>query len=53
MRRVIYTALMAGGALVLAACGLADSRSPVPEFMRGGMRAASRNLAALFALLRR
>ena len=25
---------MAGGALVLAGCGLADSRSPVPEFMR-------------------
>jgi len=30
----IYIALMAGGALVLAGCGLADSRSPVPEFMR-------------------
>jgi len=26
---------MAGGVLVLAGCGLADSRSPVPEFMRG------------------
>ena len=25
---------MAGGALLLAGCGLADSRSPVPEFMR-------------------
>jgi hypothetical protein len=25
---------MASGALVLAGCGLADSRSPVPEFMR-------------------
>jgi len=25
---------MAGGALVLAGCGFADSRSPVPEFMR-------------------
>ena len=25
---------MVGGALVLAGCGLADSRSPVPEFMR-------------------
>jgi hypothetical protein len=25
---------MAGGALALAGCGLADSRSPVPEFMR-------------------
>jgi hypothetical protein len=35
MRRVVvYMALMAGGALVLAGCGLADSRSPVPEFMR-------------------
>ncbi|MEA3173046.1 MAG: hypothetical protein QOF42_457 [Gammaproteobacteria bacterium] len=35
MRRVIvHTAWMAGGAFVLAGCGLADSRSPVPEFMR-------------------
>ncbi len=35
MRRVIvHAALMAGGALVLAGCGIADSRSPVPEFMR-------------------
>jgi hypothetical protein len=35
MRRIIvYAALMAGGALVLAGCGIADSRSPVPEFMR-------------------
>jgi hypothetical protein len=35
MRRVVvYTALMAGGALALAGCGLADSRAPVPEFMR-------------------
>src|SRR5580692_11106484 len=35
MRRIIvYAALMAGGALILAACGVADSRSPVPEFMR-------------------
>jgi hypothetical protein len=35
MRRIIVqAALMAGGALVLAGCGLADSRSPVPEFMR-------------------
>ena len=25
---------MAGGALALAGCGIADSRSPVPEFMR-------------------
>jgi hypothetical protein len=36
MRRIIvYAALTAGGALVLAGCGFADSRSPVPEFMRG------------------
>ena len=35
MRRIIvHAGLMAGAALVLAGCGLADSRSPVPEFMR-------------------
>ena len=35
MRRVVvHWALMVGMALVLAGCGLADSRSPVPEFMR-------------------
>jgi hypothetical protein len=35
MRRIIvYAVLTAGGALVLAGCGMADSRSPVPEFMR-------------------
>jgi hypothetical protein len=36
MRRVIvYSALMTGGALVLAGCGFADSHSAVvPEFMR-------------------
>ena len=35
MRRVIiHRALMVGMALALAGCGLADSRSPVPEFMR-------------------
>jgi hypothetical protein len=35
MRRIIiYTALLAGGALALAGCGIADSHSPVPEFMR-------------------
>jgi hypothetical protein len=33
-RVVIHAALMAGATLVLAGCGLADSRSPVPEFMR-------------------
>jgi hypothetical protein len=26
--------VLSGGVLVLAACGFADSRSPVPEFMR-------------------
>ena len=33
-RVIVHTALMAGSALALAACGMADSRSPVPEFMR-------------------
>jgi len=35
MRRIIvHAALMAGGLLLLAGCGIADSPSPVPEFMR-------------------
>ena len=35
MRRIeIHIALMAGAALMLAGCGFADVRSPVPEFMR-------------------
>jgi hypothetical protein len=34
-RVIVYTMLMAGGALALAGCGIADNRSPVPEFMRG------------------
>lgn len=35
MRRgTVHVALIAGAVLVLAGCGLADSRSPVPEFMR-------------------
>ena len=35
MRRVFaQMALLAGGALALGGCGLADVRSPVPEFMR-------------------
>src|SRR5215213_3579070 len=33
-RVVVHVALLVGGVLVLAGCGLADSRSPVPEFMR-------------------
>lgn len=35
MRRIgIHIALTTGGALALAGCGLADSHSPVPGFMR-------------------
>jgi hypothetical protein len=30
----VHLALILGGALTLAGCGFADSRSPVPEFMR-------------------
>ena len=33
-RVIVHIALIVGGALVLAGCGLADVRSPVPEFMR-------------------
>ena len=33
-RVVVHIALIAGGALLLGACGFADVRSPVPEFMR-------------------
>ena len=33
-RSVVLVALMTGGAIALAGCGIADSRSPVPEFMR-------------------
>jgi hypothetical protein len=33
-RNVVHIALMATMALVLAGCGFADSRSPVPAFMR-------------------
>jgi hypothetical protein len=33
-RVIIPRVLIATGALMLAGCGLADSRSPVPEFMR-------------------
>lgn len=35
MRRIIARgALLAGAALALSACGFADMRSPLPEFMR-------------------
>ena len=35
MGRIVFLGvLLAGAALLLAGCGLADSRSPVPEFMR-------------------
>ena len=34
VRIVVYAGLMASGAIVLAGCGIADSRAPVPEFMR-------------------
>jgi hypothetical protein len=33
-RIIVHAALMAGAALALAGCGFADSRAPVPEFMR-------------------
>ena len=33
-RQIVHIALMTGGALWLAGCGMADIRSPVPEFMR-------------------
>jgi hypothetical protein len=33
-RAIVQTVLIAGVALALAGCGIADSRSPVPEFMR-------------------
>ena len=33
-RITVHIAVMTASALVLAGCGFADSRSPVPEFMR-------------------
>jgi hypothetical protein len=33
-RIILHIALMTAAALALAGCGFADSRSPVPEFMR-------------------
>jgi hypothetical protein len=35
MRRILAYATVMAGALALSGCGIADSRSPVPEFMRG------------------
>ncbi|MEY9186044.1 hypothetical protein ABIG06_007597 [Bradyrhizobium sp. USDA 326] len=34
MLRIIAHATLLGGALALGGCGFADSRAPVPEFMR-------------------
>ncbi|MCK1387210.1 hypothetical protein [Bradyrhizobium sp. 21] len=34
MLRIIAQAVLLAGALALGACGFADSRAPVPEFMR-------------------
>ena len=34
MLRIIAHAALLAGALALGACGFADSRAPVPEFMR-------------------
>jgi hypothetical protein len=34
MRGIIHTALIAGASLMLAGCGIAYSRSPLPEFLR-------------------
>jgi SH3-like domain-containing protein len=34
MLRIIAQAALVAGALALGACGFADSRAPVPEFMR-------------------
>jgi hypothetical protein len=40
MRRlIVHVALMGGSALLLGGCGIADSRSPVPEFMRAKVSA--------------
>src|SRR5216684_4106712 len=36
LRQIVHSALMVGAVIALAGCGIADSRSPVPEFMRAG-----------------
>src|SRR5450432_3717835 len=35
LRQIVHSALMVGAVISLSGCGIADSRSPVPEFMRG------------------
>jgi hypothetical protein len=34
LRQIVDSALMVGAVIALSGCGIADSRSPVPEFMR-------------------
>jgi hypothetical protein len=34
LRQIVHSALMVGVVMAQAGCGIADSRSPVPEFMR-------------------
>ena len=34
LRQIVHSALMVGAVIALSGCGIADSRSPVPEFMR-------------------
>jgi hypothetical protein len=38
---MVHAALIACGALILDGCAIADSRSPVPEFMRDSVFVAS------------
>ncbi len=34
LRQIVHSALTVGVVIALSGCGIADSRSPVPEFMR-------------------
>jgi hypothetical protein len=34
LRQIVHSALTVGAVIALSGCGIADSRSPVPEFMR-------------------
>ena len=34
LRQIVHSALMVGAVIALSGCGTADSRSPLPEFMR-------------------